>query len=106
MFISIFSDVIMNKKAIYSIVIVIIVIVAGLGIYFEVYHPAKASKQSIIFAAAVSSGEEYTFNQNMVNTFNSEHSNVSVTFESLNNFYPTLGTEFATNSAPVFWCCI
>ena len=35
MFISIFSDVIMNKKAIYSIVIVIIVIVAGLGIYFE-----------------------------------------------------------------------
>lgn len=100
MFISIFSDVIMNKKAIYSIVIVIIVIVAGLGIYFEVYHPAKASKQSIIFAAAVSSGEEYTFDQNMVNTFNSEHSNVSVTFESLNNFYPTLGTEFATNSAP------
>ena len=83
MFISIFSDVLMNKKAIYSIVIVIIVIVAGLGIYFEVYHPAKSSKQSIIFAAAVSSGEEYTFDQNMVNTFNSEHSNVSVTFESL-----------------------
>ena len=39
----------------------------------------------------------------MVNTFNSEHSNVSVILESLNNFYPTLGTEFATNSAPTIF---
>ena len=58
------------------------------------------ANESIIFAAAVSSGEEYTFDQNMVNTFNSEHSNVSVTLESLNDFYPTLGPEFATNRAP------
>jgi multiple sugar transport system substrate-binding protein len=89
----------MNKKLIYATVIAVIVIVAGLGIYFEV-HPSKAKKPSIVFAAAVSSGEEYTFDQEMVNTFNSEHPNVSVQFESLNDFYSTLGTEFATNSAP------
>ncbi|MCL5889157.1 MAG: ABC transporter substrate-binding protein [Candidatus Thermoplasmatota archaeon] len=90
----------MNKKAIYSLAVVIIVIVAGLGIYFEATHLAKKGKTSIVFAAAVSSGEEYTFDQSMVSAFNSQHSNVSVKFESLNNFYPTLGTEFSTNSAP------
>jgi len=89
----------MNKKSIYAIVAAVIIIVAGLGIYFEVSHPSKA-KPSVVFAAAVSSGEEYTFDQEMVNTFNAEHSNVSVQFESLNNFYSTLGTEFSTNSAP------
>ena len=100
MFISIFNGETMNKKALYSIVVVIIVVVAGIVIYFSVYHPAKASTPTVVFAAAVSSGQEYIFDQNMFNTFNSEHSNVSVTLESLNNFYPTLGTEFATNSAP------
>lgn len=90
----------MNKKTIYAVVIAVVVIVAGLAVYYEAFHPSKAAKPSVVFAAAVSSGEEYNFDQSMVNTFNAEHPNVSVTFESLNDYYPTLGTEFATNSAP------
>ena len=56
MFISIFNGETLNKKALYSIVVVIIVVVAGLGIYFSVYHPAKDSKPTVVFAALVSSG--------------------------------------------------
>ena len=56
MFISIFDGETMNMKALYSIVVVIIAVVAGLGIYFTVYHRAKASKPTVVFAALVSSG--------------------------------------------------
>ncbi len=89
----------MNKKGIYAIIIAVIVVVAGLGIYFYV-HPTSNKKTTIIFAAGVSSGEEYNFDQSMVKTFNSLHSNVSVQFESVSNYCPTLGTEFSTGSAP------
>lgn len=56
MFISIFDGETMNMKALYSIVVVIVAVVAGLGIYFSVYHRAKASKPTVVFAALVSSG--------------------------------------------------
>ena len=89
----------MNQKALIAVIVVVVVVVAGVGIYFGT-HPAKAKKPSIVFAAAVSSGEEYDFDQGMVNSFNALHPNVSVQFESLQNFYSTLATEFSTNSAP------
>ena len=79
MFIGIFNGETMNKKALYSIVVVIIVVVARLGIYFSVHHPAKASKPTVVFAATVSSGQEYIFDRNMGLDHNETDPRVTVT---------------------------
>lgn len=62
---------------------------------------ASTSKPTITFSGWVSSGQEYTFDNQMVNNFNQNHTNVSVKFTPITgNYYGNLETKFASNSAP------
>ncbi len=91
----------MERKAIIAIIVVVVAIaaIAG-GLEYHNVTSTKA-KPSIVFSGWVSSGEEYTFDVQMVNEFNAMHTNVSVKFVPItSNYYGTLETELASNSGP------
>ncbi|PYB68415.1 sugar-binding protein [Thermoplasma sp. Kam2015] len=91
----------MDKKAIIAIIVVVVAVAAiagGIEYHNLTSGPAKTS---IVFSGWVSSGEEYTFDVQMVNEFNAMHSNISVKFVPItSNYYGTLETELASNSGP------
>ncbi len=90
----------MNKMTIIVAVVAVVIVVAGItaGVVFTKKAPTKTT---IVFSGWVSSGAEYTFDEQMIKTFNSQHSNISVVFEPItSNYYPSLSTKFATNTAP------
>jgi ABC-type glycerol-3-phosphate transport system substrate-binding protein len=90
----------MNKLTIVVVIVAVLIVIAGItaGVILTKKTPTKTS---VVFSGWVSSGAEYTFDLSMVKTFNSMHSNISVVFEPItSNYYPSLTTKFATNTAP------
>ncbi|PSO04934.1 hypothetical protein B9Q13_03195 [Candidatus Marsarchaeota G2 archaeon ECH_B_SAG-G16] len=56
---------------------------------------------TIVFTGWVSSGAEYQFDQEMVNAFNAQHTDVQVVFQPITSDYDTkLKTEIAAGNAP------
>ncbi|MEM3676468.1 MAG: extracellular solute-binding protein, partial [Thermoplasmataceae archaeon] len=89
----------MERKGIIAIVVAVVVIAVAAGGAELYLH--SSTKPSIVFSGWVSSGEEYTFDQAMVNQFNSMHPNVTVKFVPItSNYYGTLQTELSSGSGP------
>jgi multiple sugar transport system substrate-binding protein len=89
----------MKGKTAGVLVVVIVVVVAAIVAGYVLIKPSK--KTSIVFSGWVSSGAEYTFDQQMVKNFNEAHPNVTVTFSPITgNYYTSLSTKFTTNTAP------
>ncbi len=90
----------MNKLTIVVVVVAIVIVVAGITAGVVLIKKAP-TKTSVVFSGWVSSGAEYTFDQQMVATFNAQHKNISVVFEPItSNYYASLSTKFSTNTAP------
>lgn len=84
-------------------IIVIVVVLASVGgvLAYKNGVFASSSKPTITFSGWVSSGSEYTFDNQMVHNFNQNHTNVSVKFSPISgNYYGNLETKFSSNSAP------
>ncbi|MBX8643064.1 MAG: extracellular solute-binding protein, partial [Thermoplasmata archaeon] len=81
------------------IVVIVVVIAAAASAGYILTKPK--SKLTIVFSGWVSSGAEYTFDQQMVKNFNAMHPNDSVVFSPITgNYYGVLSTKFTTNTAP------
>ena len=91
----------MNKGLVVAIAVIVVVVgVAGFFAY-KAYATPSSTHTDITFTGWVSSGEEYTFDLQMVNTFNQEHNNTTVIFSPYTqNYYSQLSTAFSSNSAP------
>ncbi len=94
----------LGKRRVWPIVVAVIVVVAALGGGLGYYYYAqsqKTSKPSIVFSGWVSSGQEFTFDQQMVSNFNAMHPNVTVTFQPITgNYYSSLQSQFVAGNAP------
>ena len=89
----------MGRGSLIAIIVVVIVVIAGASAYVLTFKPS--SKPTIIFSGWVSSGEEYTFDLQMVKSFNALHPNMTVKFSPItSNYYATLESKFETNTAP------
>ncbi len=89
----------MERKGLMAIIVAVIVVIVAVGGFEAYVH--TASKPTIVFSGWVSSGEEYTFDVQMVNQFNSLHPNVTVKFVPItSNYYGTLSTELSSGSGP------
>jgi len=99
------------------IVIIVLVIAVIAGVIILTRTPSSSSSLTttsstspptsaqapvqIVFAGWVSSGAEYQFDQEMVNAFNAQHTDVHVVFQPITSDYDTkLKTEIAAGDAP------
>jgi multiple sugar transport system substrate-binding protein len=91
------------------IVIIVLVIAVIAGVIILTRTPSMPTNPSssaqapvtIVFTGWVSSGAEYQFDQEMVNAFNAQHTDVQVVFQPITSDYDTkLKTEIAAGNAP------
>ncbi len=81
------------------IVVIVVVIAAAASAGYILTKPK--GKLTVTFSGWVSSGAEYTFDQQMVSNFNALHPNDTVVFSPITgNYYGVLSTKFTTNTAP------
>ncbi len=87
-----------------AVVVAVIVVLAVVGVVYEVTRPHTSSVSGpvkITFAGWVSSGEEYQFDVQMVDEFNSLNPGITVNFTPITtNYYSTLSTELTTGTGP------
>ncbi|MEM3851486.1 MAG: extracellular solute-binding protein [Methanomassiliicoccales archaeon] len=89
----------MKLTTIVAIVVVVVVVAAAASAAYVLTKPK--GKLTIVFSGWVSSGAEYTFDQQMVKAFNALHPNDTVVFSPITgNYYGVLSTKFDTNTAP------
>ena len=92
----------MNKGLVAAVVVIVVLIGAtGYLAYRNLSTTSTPGNTKITFTGWVSSGEEYTFDLQMVNAFNHNFTNVTAIFQPYTqNYYAQLSTAFTSNSAP------
>jgi ABC-type glycerol-3-phosphate transport system substrate-binding protein len=87
--------------AIVIAVIVIAAVIAAVYVATRPHAPTVSAPVKITFAGWVSSGEEYLFDVQMADEFNSLNPGIVVNFTPItSNYYSTLATELSTGTGP------